>query len=248
MQPPAVKDHVAPAVSQPLTAARVALTAAPMPPYTDRDSKARAIAARFAPILSGSVLDVGCDQARLRQLVACPQRYTGVDMTPGAADVVLDLDSAGGLLPFDDGSFDAAVCTDVLEHLERCHTVIDELCRVSKRWALVSLPNPLRSLIDALLDRNYCDWKHYGLPSERPVDRHRWFFSAAGAERFVRDAATRNGFTIAELIFESVGAYDARDNQGRQFLDEPAVARGTLWAVLERSDNAGRNETMASSS
>jgi hypothetical protein len=36
----------------------------------------------------------------------------------------------------------------------------------------------------------------YGLPAERPSDRHRWFFSLDESREFCRVNATRNGWVL----------------------------------------------------
>jgi SAM-dependent methyltransferase len=46
----------------------------------------------------------------------------------------------GGLLPFNDGSFDTAMCVEVLEHIDDPHAFLAEIRRVSRRL-LVSVPN-----------------------------------------------------------------------------------------------------------
>lgn len=198
--------------------------------YVDRETKARYIALKYAGILGGSVLDVGCDRAPLRALVGNPARYTGVDVWDGA-DVVANLDA--GPLPFGDRSYDTVVCTDVLEHLERCHEVADDLCRVASSHVIISLPNPVRCLLDALRDGGAGRLKHYGLPLQPPVDRHRWFFGAEEARAFVSDRAARNGFTVEQIDFESVGTLSWIVN-GRDVMDDPNVRLGTMWAVLRR--------------
>ncbi len=198
--------------------------------YTDRTNKARYIALKYAPILGGSVLDVGCDQAPLKVLIGDPTRYVGVDMLP-SADVVLNLDTDA--LPFPDRSFDTVVCTDVLEHLERCHAVCDELCRVAAERVIISLPNPVRCLLDALRDGGQGKLKFYGLPTDPPADRHRWFFGAEEARAFVQTCGARNGFTLEQIDFESVGNLSWVVN-GRELLDSPNIRLGTMWAVLRR--------------
>jgi hypothetical protein len=208
--------------------------------YTDRAGKARYIAAKYGTILGGSVLDVGCDRAPLRGLVGQPERYMGVDVeaAPGGADVVIDLDERDRGLPFLDRAFDTVVCTDVLEHLERCHAVFDELCRVSAGRVIVSLPNPLRSLVLALFDREGGGGgklKFYGLPLEPPADRHRWFFGYEEARSFVEGRAAKNGFAIEQEDVESSGTYYWLDRQGRDVLDHPNVRHGNTWWVLARA-------------
>lgn len=200
--------------------------------YTDRDTKAAWIADTFRSILTTSVLDVGCDRARLRTLLGPGVRYLGVDVAPGAADLVINLDRDP--LPLRSRAFHAVVCTDVLEHLDRCHAVFDELCRVADRFVLISLPNPVRDMLLHLSERHTESLRHYGLPAEPPADRHRWFFNSEEAEAFVRARADANGFTIAHMHFEPGGLPSWHKSGGPNILTTPAVLRGTMWAVLER--------------
>ncbi len=198
--------------------------------YTDRRSKAVYIADKYAPILIGSVLDVGCDEAPLRNLVHQPFRYVGVDVRPDADRVVnLDRDD----LPFADRHFDTVVCTDVLEHLERCHGVFDELCRVARGHVVVSLPNPLRILLASLLEGTGGRAKYYGLPARPPADRHRWFFGHEEAVEFVTARARENGFEVEQTDTEEEPRPVWID-RGRDVLDHPNVAGGTVWFVLRR--------------
>lgn len=44
-------------------------------------------------------------------------------------------------LPFGDREFDLVICTEVLEHLEKPETALDELLRVSKGFVLISVPD-----------------------------------------------------------------------------------------------------------
>lgn len=206
--------------------------------YTDRASKARHIAAKYEPILRGSVLDVGCDEAPLRGLVARPEAYVGVDMHAGA-DVTLNLDAgpAGGpILPFASASFDTVVCTDVLEHLERIHDVFDELCRVSRDRVIISLPNPLAALIEAIAAGTGGRVKYYGLPLEAPKDRHRWFFGFEEAADFVRHRAERQGFAVEQLDVERMGALErlVKESPVGALVESPNARFGTMWSVLRR--------------
>lgn len=203
--------------------------------YTDRRSKAEYIARKYAPILRGSVLDVGCDRAPLRGLVGDAGRYVGVDIDPaGGTDVVLNLEEHN--LPFADRSFDTVLCTDVLEHLERCHAVFDELCRVASERVIVSLPNPVRNLVQGLFEGTAGVMKFYGLPVDPPVDRHRWFFGHDEAKAFLTERGGRRGFEVEQLDVECVGSYYWLDKQGRDVLDHPNVRGGTMWCVLRRGE------------
>jgi SAM-dependent methyltransferase len=208
------------------------------PLYADRPGKARYIATKYASALTGGVLDVGCDQRQLAALLAPGTRYVGLDIGP-AADVRHDLES--GPLPFADQSFDAVIAADVLEHLERAHATLDELCRVARTWVIIALPNPALNFLHALAAGTIDRFKYYGLPVDAPQDRHRWFFTSADAEAFTTTRAARNGFAIAQLDFEPYPApppYFSRS--GRLLTQSPALLRGTMWAALRRDPHDTR--------
>lgn len=197
--------------------------------YDDRASKARYIADKYAPLLAGSVLDVGCDAAPLRALVR--GSYTGVDIRPDA-DVVVNLDRDN--LPFADRSFDTVVCTDVLEHLDWCHAVFDDLCRVAGRHVIASLPNPVRNLLTAIAEGGEGRLKYYGLPVDPPADRHRWFFGHDEGAAFLAMRGRRRGFAVEQLDAEEGGCPAWRDREGRNLLGSGNIRGGTLWCVLTR--------------
>lgn len=163
--------------------------------FETRTDRPRFLAERYPMLLEGRLLDVGCDRAVLRDLCGAGQ-YVGMDLSP-EADLRHDL-MADPRLPFEDGAFDAVVCSDVLEHLEDLHLVFDELVRVSRRWLLVTLPNNWNSARQRL-QRGKGAIAHYGLPLEKPVDRHRWFFSFSEAAEFFRGQAARHGLEVREL-------------------------------------------------
>ncbi len=199
--------------------------------YHDRDSKAAYTAAKYAPILGGRVLDVGCDIKRLLEHLPPTASYTGVDMNP-RADVVLNLDRDN--LPFADRAFDTVLCTDTLEHIERIHAIFDELCRVAAAHVIVSLPNPYRNFLLQAQRGTLPKLRHYGLPTQPPVDRHRWFFGADDAARFIRERGELNGFEVEQLDVDEHGLEPLLTPQGVDVALPWNVRAGTTWAVLRR--------------
>jgi SAM-dependent methyltransferase len=88
------------------------------------------------PYYRGDVLDVGCGQSPYRFLLdEETTRYVGIDILDGdrfdssGADTIL---FDGAEIPFPDRSFDAVVCTEVLEHVEDFQGLVDEVHRVMK--------------------------------------------------------------------------------------------------------------------
>lgn len=111
-----------------------------------------------AAVLRGTVLDVGCGNAPYRGVLSAAT-YVGMDLFPGPATAV-----CGGCeqLPFADGSFDAVVCTEVLEHLPRPGECLREIRRVLKDGgvAYISVPQswPLH-----YEPRDYWRFTRYGM-------------------------------------------------------------------------------------
>lgn len=97
----------------------------------------------FFPHLQGRVLDVGCGRKPYRHLVPA-EEYLGVDIdTPvtrelAAADVYYD----GRRLPFTDASFDAVICSQVLEHVFTPGDFLAEIRRVLRPGGRLLLTTP----------------------------------------------------------------------------------------------------------
>jgi SAM-dependent methyltransferase len=163
--------------------------------FRDRSERSRYVARRYRDALRGKLLDVGCDRAQLRTLL--PEvEYTGVDIA-GAPDIQLNLELADRL-PFPESAFDCVVCTDVLEHLDNLHQIFGELLRVTRRDVVLSLPsNWVNARVP--IQRGHGSFKHYGLPPDKPADRHKWFFPLTDALRFVEVNAPRGGCVIREV-------------------------------------------------
>jgi SAM-dependent methyltransferase len=102
------------------------------------------------PSDAGSLVDVGCGNGLFVNTLSKarnadrPDRIVGVDRSEAALRHV-DVEKHKcdiGALPFDDGEFDIVTCLEVVEHLplETYRAALAELARVSKRWAVVSVP------------------------------------------------------------------------------------------------------------
>jgi len=192
------------------------------------------VARRYAERLQGRVLDVGCDEATLRNLIPGSD-YTGVDVG-GSPDIRLNLDLAERL-PFEDGQFDCVLAVDVLEHLEHLHRMFEELVRVSRSRVILSLPNNWANARRPL-QRGKGRIGHYGLPTEPPPDRHRWFFSFEEALEFLRAKERAGELRIAEMhAVEKPRPLPVRWLRRlrypvqMRYLNRYATA---LWAVLEK--------------
>src|SRR4051812_35746141 len=122
---------------------------------------------------SARVLDAGCGEGVIVEEYAGRIAITGVDANYASDHVT---QGSLGALPFPDGSFDYALCLDVLEHLpfEQQPGAVSELHRVLRPGGelFVSVPNlaHLQSRIQFLLRgrliRTASESKH---PGDRPA-------------------------------------------------------------------------------
>ncbi len=164
--------------------------------FTDRKGRAAFIAKAFAAELaaSASVLDVGSDVNTLKQLVG--PKVTGIDLY-GEPDIRVDFEQ-DQLTRFKDREFEMVVCTEVLEHLDNFHDMARECFRVSDRYVLISLPNSLSLFTKWNIVFHGTAGKFYGLPLEKPDDRHRWFFGYQDVDRFFARWAPAWGFAATK--------------------------------------------------
>lgn len=98
-----------------------------------------------------AVLDVGCGEGftlnRFRK-ANIGKDLIGVDTSQRAIELGrkqfphLNLKEGSAYkLPFKDNTFDLVLCLEVLEHLENPEKALEELCRVSKKYCIISVPN-----------------------------------------------------------------------------------------------------------
>jgi hypothetical protein len=219
--------------------------------YSSRDSRNKFIADTFSNYLTSSVINVGGGGEKNLLKYIRPITYLEIDVA-GAPDLKVDLDKDYPL-PILDGSAETVVCTDVLEHLDELHRIFKELLRISRRYVIISVPNALTEIRPYLTRKVYSGVagtggyevgkfsKFYGLPSCKPCDRHRWFFSYTEAEMFFRNLADELQYVVIEEV--PVGAV------GRSFAGSAArfIVKHTLgedtvkdffystyWCVLEK--------------
>lgn len=212
--------------------------------YTNRKSKAEYIYRKYKAVLSGKILDVGADDCYLKEHLSDGASYWGIGLG-GNPDQTVDLEKEG--LPFPDRNYDCVLCCDVLEHLENIHEVFDELCRVSLRYVIISLPNPWASFYRFVRYGNYkadVTMKYYCLPVDKPSDRHKWFFGYQEAVRFIQYRAQKNDFSILQMDHEGsinfISLLLARFISGifvSKDFDIRTLCYGSIWAILERRNN-----------
>jgi SAM-dependent methyltransferase len=166
----------------------------PLSQYSTREERYLFLLDRYSRYFSGvtSVLDIGCSGGWLGRHLDPSVDYLGIDIKLPEnglernskrryVECNLDRDP----LPARDDEYEVVVCTEVLEHLDEFHFVVGEIARVARKYAIVSLPNifnwhfRLKTLLGGT-------GKFYGLPLEKPEDRHRWWFHPSQAERFFR--------------------------------------------------------------
>ena len=201
--------------------------------YDTREERAAYTCKKYGKFLQGRVLDVGCGDAHLKGLVS--SEYIGIDIA-GRPDVVFDLEQ--GKLPFRDNSFDCVVCTDVLEHLEEIHSMFSELARVTRKYVIISLPNNWNPFIKKIV-KGESGLKFYGLPVEKPKDRHKWFFNYEEAKNFIYGRAEQAGMNVTicepychfELRRPVINFFYKKIIREKRYNNIFVLA---IWAVLEK--------------
>jgi hypothetical protein len=213
--------------------------------YHDRNTKSQYVWLKYQRILKGSILDVGADECQLKDYLPEGVAYWGIDLG-GSPDQQVNLEQEK--VPLPDNAYDCVLCLDVLEHIENTHEIFDELCRVSRQYVIVSLPNPWAAFYSMLLGGGYSPTqplKFYGLPMERPVDRHKWFFSTEEAENFIRYRAEKNGMRVLQIDNEPLRTRNNWRGKLKTFatklllsgkFDTKNLVAPTLWAVIEKVD------------
>jgi len=201
--------------------------------FPSREARSRYVAKRFQTYLFDSLLDVGCFEAPLRDILEGVE-YTGIDVA-GKPDIRLNLENCTRLT-FATGAFHCVLCIDVLEHLDNMHAIFDEIIRVAKHYIIISLPNCWRDARRPI-ERGRGTFAHYGLPVDPPMDRHKWFFNYTQAREFLERQSQKNFLRIVEMFAtEKPKPWPARAfrkiiYQGERYRNRYTQ---TVWAVYEK--------------
>lgn len=206
--------------------------------FGTRQRRTEFLVDRYRGFLKKSILDVGCFEAPLRNMLKGVE-YVGIDIV-GKPDQIVDLE-ATERLPFEDNQFQCVICIEVLEHLDALHRVFEELRRVSDRYVIVSLPN-CWGCSRQQIQRGRGSISHYGLPAERPVDRHKWFINITQSREFFESKATAELKLLDLCIVEKPRNWLVRAIRKLIYRGDSYANRyaHTLFAVYEKS--TGQNE------
>ncbi len=107
-------------------------------------------------------------------------------------------------IPFPDKSFDTVICFDTLEHINDIHRSLRDLMRISRETVIISLPNCWKKQIKKFATLS-AGQASYGLPPEKPMDRHKWFFTTEDIDNFLVYNATTNPepFEAIDVVYHA---------------------------------------------
>jgi len=198
---------------------------------------------RYGKYLTGNILDIGADELYLKKYLDKDVEYIGIGLGNHPDLIKIDLEKQE--IPYPSNSFDCVLCLDVLEHIENIYNVFDRICDLAKKWIIISLPNPYSDLLQYFNDKKNNRYyykgknlKYYGLDLEKPVDRHKWFFSVYEARDFIENRILKNGGTVHEIFIEHEEDYNEiknvinKENPIFSDFDFSEIYLGTSWYVL----------------
>jgi len=206
--------------------------------FNNRAGRANFIKNRFKKYIdeSESILDVGCSDNELKILLG--KHVFGIDIS-GKPDKIIDLEKEK-ISVFPNNSYEMVVCTEVLEHIDNLYEVLDDIKRVSSRYMLISLPNcpDIWKTIRILLTSR--TGKFYGLPLEKPIDRHKWFFSWKELDIFFHHYSQKNNLKIKENFLHYNYGNSTKGKVLKIFLKILPIRffAQSYWILLEKSEKS----------
>jgi SAM-dependent methyltransferase len=162
------------------------------------DVRLLAVRESLGPIEGRRILDLGCGKGRFAaHLIQLGAEVVGLDLSAGMLARASGLDrvrASAKRLPFLDGTFDAVVAIEVIEHVGAVETVLDEARRVLRPGGRLAIVDKnvgaldarrpwLPSLVVKRIDERRGLWMY---PSGGPVSE-RWFRPGGLKKRLRRD-------------------------------------------------------------
>lgn len=152
----------------------------------------KAISARSNQYLKGILIDIGCGTKQYKDIVApFVEQHVGIDHVGTIHNKSnINIFATAYNIPFIDNSFDSAICTEVLEHLENPLDAIKECWRILKPYSFAIYTCPFIWHIHEQ-PRDFFRYSPYGL---------KYLFETSGFE--VIEISPLNGFcaTFGQLF------------------------------------------------
>ena len=164
-------------------------------PYFPRNNQRYTVVTKhFKEYFGETILDVGTRNNILSELLG--RKCSLVDKNnPHLPEFNWEREK----LPYKEDLFDTVVCLDVLEHVDNLHDAFNDLLRVSKKYIIISLPNNWKKTFNEFI-KGRGRWPTYGIPLEKPKDRHKWFFNTEDAEDFIFYHST-DQYSVRRIIY-----------------------------------------------
>tara|TARA_Y100000996_G_scaffold406607_1_gene383150 strand:- start:2258 stop:2977 length:720 start_codon:yes stop_codon:yes gene_type:complete len=150
--------------------------------------------------LKGNLIDIGCgDKPYKNFLKTCVKTHIGLDHneTFHSHDNI-DLYGTAYNIPSDDASFDSAICTAVLEHLEEPELALQECYRILKKNSYVIYTVPFIWHLHEE-PRDFYRYSKYGL---------RYLFEKTGFEIVELNALSGFWVTFGQLLVYKISTYN----------------------------------------
>lgn len=148
------------------------------------------------------MLDIGCRRQGLKDYVGKFGRYSGADLfQTGTVEFVGDFTKG---LPLAEKEVDVSIALDVIEHTENMTDALDEMVRVTKKFAIVMLPNHAHFFhrLSFLFTTKINDKWTIKFPLS--LDRHRWLTTASNSDSYMREYAADRGLLV-ECVPSKIG-------------------------------------------
>lgn len=164
-----------------------------------RDQRYLVLKHKLQKYIGKSIVDVGSRDDSAEKFLE--QKVTLIDKNNTNLD---SWDWEKTPIPFPDASFDTVICFDTLEHINDIHTSFNDLLRVSKDIVIISLPNCWKKQIKKMLTLSPGQ-ASYGIPPEKPMDRHKWFFNPEDIGNFISYAGAIHApsFKVVDVVYHA---------------------------------------------
>jgi SAM-dependent methyltransferase len=92
--------------------------------------------------LHGNLLDIGCGNKPYKNLFKHCKSYIGLEVESDTGKNLADVTYDGHTFPFKEGTFDSAICSEVLEHVFEPNLFLKQINKVLKKNGLVIFTLP----------------------------------------------------------------------------------------------------------